>query len=269
MSVHRITCFVAKHQRLCRILVSLPWIVCMGLMIEIGLHYVVVGILGFMGLFFCFLRIATSASRLLKEPMERLNQQCDPYPLLQETTEQLRYRCSPADRQIRQINYAVALRQIGDYAQAEMVLRSINIDKYVMAPILKVLYYNNLMDICVLVGKHQEARVWYEKLMQVFADVKEGKQKAIFADAIAVNRAWYCYAGGNYAEALQILETVPPKKPVEQIDTAMMCARIYIAQNQRQLAVQALQFVQQHGNKLYAVQQARQMLTQLQKNEEN
>ena len=259
--------FVAKHQTGCRIAVMIIWILWALLMINLEFPMILAYAFTAVGAFVCSVAISASADRLLKKPLEILNQQCDPYPMLQESAEQLSYPGNGAVKQVRIINHAMALRQVGQYDQAEITLRSVNIDKHPgLLPIAKVAYYNNLMDLCVLTGKYQEARIWYEKTVQIFTDIKDSKQKKALEKTVATNRAWYCFAGGEYEQALRILEENRPENMLQQIETAMTCARIYLRLGQKEGAVQALRFVEQLGNKLYAVQEARQMLSEMEEN---
>lgn len=261
--------FTARHQGSCRIIMVILWILWALLVMDLGFPKVLTYILMAVGIFVFSIAISISGDRLLKKPLEILNQQCDPYPLLQETTEQLGYRGTEAVKQVRNINYAMALRHIGEYSRAEMLLRSINIDKYALAPITKVVYYNNLMDICVLTGNLQEARIWYEKTVRIFSDIKDGKQKKALARTVAQNRAWYCFAGGEYEQALQTMEMNRPENLLQQIEAAMLCGCIYLEMGRRDQAEQALQFAAHNGNKLYAAQKARNMLEEMTKTQEN
>jgi hypothetical protein len=48
----------------------------------------------------------------------------------------------------------------------------------------------------------------------------------------------------------------------------MFCARVYLLQGKREQAAEALRFVEQFGNKVYAVQEARQMLAEMKAQEQ-
>lgn len=267
--MERFNRFLATHQKPSKFVIGFLWVFWTLFVIYLGVPKVLAFVLMAIGLFSCTISISTAPMKLLKRPLEILQQQCDPYPFLEEAKAQLGYGGSNADLQVRQINYAMALRQIGQYEQAENLLRSINIDQHPgLLPIIKVVYYNNLMDMCALRGKYQEVRIWYEKTVQIFSGIKEGKQKAQLANTVAANRAEYCFAGGAYDEALRIREENRPENLLQQIETAMFCARVYLLQGKREQAAEALRFVEQFGNKVYAVQEARQMLAEMKAQEQ-
>lgn len=216
--------------------------------------------------FFWVLLTITASTYLLKESLEVLKNQCDPYPFLEEMTQQRTYPGNDAVKQIREIDYALALRCVGEYEKAFALLSSINIDKHAgMLPNAKVIYYNNLMDLCALMGKHQEAVIWYEKTMQIFRDMKPGKLKEQLRKAVESNQATMYFCKGEYEQALQALGQVKVENLNDRIENAMMYARVYLAMGEAEKAVRPLTFVAENGNKLYFAEEARQLLEKIPK----
>ena len=68
--------------------------------------------------FYWILLTITASTYLLKESLESLNNQCDPYPFLKEMNEQRTYPGNDVVKQIREIDYALALRCVGEYEKA-------------------------------------------------------------------------------------------------------------------------------------------------------
>ena len=210
------------------------------------------------------LLVITAGTYLLKESLEILNNQCDPYPFLKEMNEQRAYPGNDTVKQLREIDYALALRCVGEYEKAFALLSSINIDKNPgMLPNTKVVYYNNLFDLCALMGKHQEAVIWYEKTMQIFHDMKPGKPKEQLRKAVESNRGTWHFCKSEYDQALQALGQVKVENLNDRIENAMMYARTYLAMGESEKAIKPLTFVAENGNKLFFAEEARQLLEKI------
>ena len=213
----------------------------------------------------CAVRCISRASvRLLKKPLAQLHHDCDPYPILDEIKLQQSYPGNERVKQIRIINYATALREIGEYEKARMLMESINVDKCANMPmVFKVIYYNNRMDLCVLTGKTQEALIWYGKAMQIYHDMKPGKAKTQLNSSLEINRALHHFCNGDYSQTLRILEMVEPKHLQEKIEINMLSARTYLAMGELEQARNRLRYVAQNGNKLYFATEARALLEKI------
>ena len=183
---------------------------------------------------------------------------------MEEIKEQQSYPGNNATKQIRTINYALALRCIGEYDQAFALLSATNIDKNAgMPPAVKVVYYNNLMDLCMLMGKNQEAIIWYEKTAQIFHDIKPGKQKEKLRNTVESNRATWHFCKGEYELALQALSRVKIEDLNGRIENAMMYAHTYLALGEKERATKPLEFVAENGNKLYFATEAKELLAKM------
>ena len=255
--------FMAKHPRFCRFVVILffaamfcGWYVMDRPMLLVPVLLVVL----VYGLWFVF----AACDRLWKKPLEILKNQCDPYPFLEEMNEQRTYPGNDAAKQIREINYATALRCTGEYEKAFALQSSINIDKYAgMLPDIKVVYYNNLTDLCQLMGKHQEAVIWYAKTLQIWNDLKPGKQKEKLRNTVESTRAAMHFCKGEYDQALQVLGRAKIENLGDRIENAMMYARVYLALGDTEKAVRPLTFVAENGNKLYFATEAKALLAKI------
>lgn len=158
----------------------------------------------------------------------------------------------------------MALRNAGDYELAYGLLSMTNIDKHAgMLPLWKMIYYNNLMDLCALMGKHQEAVIWYDKLLMMFHDMKPGKQKEQLRKVVEDNRALYYFCRGEYSQTMEVLGQATPENLSERIENAMMYARTYLAMGEAEKAKENLEFVAQNGNKLYIATEAKALLANM------
>ncbi len=214
--------------------------------------------------FVLYANIEYSPEPIMRKAFVELNENCNPYPLLEETEKLLTYKNSQMLHQIILINHAVALRSIGEYQRNIETLQTMNIDKVPgMLPMNKVVYYNNLMDACALLGKYDEAKVWYSKMLLIYADVTKQKQLKRLEHAVLCAKVFQLYCNKDYEKALSLLEEVKAENRKEEVESALLYAKIAIAMGNAEAARVKLQFVIENGNRLYAVTEARQMLEQM------
>jgi len=256
--------WMAKHPRAGRLLMTAFWVVVEIWWLDLGVPPWAAMVFAIVAMLACHAYINAAGDRLLKKPLEVLKSQCDPYPVLEEMEAQRAYPGNHAAKQIRDINYGLALRSIGQYEQAYMLLRSINIDRHAgMQLVAKATYYNNLMDLCTLTGKYAEAVIWYEKLVQIVEDMKPGKLKEQLCKAVESNRADYHFCKGEWEQTLQVLGMAKIENLSDRIENAMMYARTYLAMGETEKAIKPLTFVAENGNKLYFALEARELLAKI------
>lgn len=207
--------------------------------------------------------IASRPTYFTNKALKKLKDECDPYPLLQEMQTQLTCSYAKSIKQMILINQALALRVIGDYERAYSILESVNIERFSVNHAVKLIYYNNRMDICALMGKHQEAVIWYGKTTQILQDMRPSKQKERLRSVVETNRAVYHFCNGEYDLALCCLGQAKPETLCDRIENAMMYGRTYLAMGETQRAIKPLQFVAENGNKLYFATEARELLAKI------
>lgn len=255
---------VAMHKKAFRIVAALFWVVA-GCVVRCVLDVPPEWCLSLMGIGICFsfVWISASTDALLRKPLKHQNEHCDPYPMLEEMTIQMNYPDSGVAKQLTTINYATALRNIGEYEKAHVLLSNVNIDKYPgMLPAAKLIYYNNLMDILALLGNEWEADIWYNKMMQIYRDMKENKQKKQFEQMVNSACAQHFFCKQQYDLALRMLDNAKSEYLSQEVDNAMLYARVCLAMGNTEKAKEKLQFVIQNGNRLYCVTEANEMLAQ-------
>ncbi len=255
----------AKHGRLVMFLWSVPvsaiiWVLF--IFIEAPIWIAVLYTL-FM-LFTSWGFVSSCASQLLLRAEKLLREQCDPYPLLKETEDQMTYNRSKTYEHILLINYCVALRNIGEYNQVIEKLRSINIDKYAgTLPISKVVYYNNLADIYLCTNEIEKAEVWQNKSIQIFHDLKNKRQKNMISATIQHNVAEIAYHKKDFDKSIEILNNSAETNMRDAVYKALLLARNYISQEKNEKAKEKLQFVIENGNNLVDVQIAKDLLKKI------
>lgn len=215
-------------------------------------------------LFVVFLYVRTLPMIVLKDALEKNNNGCDPYPLRDETEKLLGYKLDGATEQVIMIDHAVALRNLGEYTKAYELLSGINIDKFGgMLPANKAVYYNNLSDVCTLLGEYERAEVHYEKMLQIYNDMKDGKPKQMLEPFMAINQANACYRKGEYVKVMEILNRNPAKSAGGEVDALMLSARASIALGDNEAAACKLRAVITKGNELHAVAEAKELLEKM------
>lgn len=253
--------WMAKNPTLAKWLFGTLLVGCYSLLALLGVPVWAVVLIDLFVLLVNSVHIDGAYGRLLKKPIQALINDCDPYPMLQETTEQMSYGIAGNMEQVVKINHGLALMEVGRYQDALDLLNSINIDRYAgTLPVTRFTYYNNLTCILTLMGEHPEAEVWYQKAVQIYQDLPDGKLKQSLRPAVESMAADAWFRRGEYEKAIECTNALYPPEPCNQISQAMLVARSYIALGRPEEARKPLEFVLSKGNRLHAVSQARAIL---------
>ena len=214
--------------------------------------------------FFMARFISMATSKLMEEPAAICDQQCDPYPLLDTLKQMLDRKQNPAQQQMTEINYALALRLIGETYQCADILEKVNIDRFPgTSPYSKFIYYNNLSDVLFLLGRELEAKIWQKKSMQIYNDLPANKMKQQFDHTVQLAEAEDLYRAGDYELAIRKAAWISCKSKRQLLDTALLAAKCHIALEETDKAREKLQYIADNGNKLHIVEEARQLLETL------
>lgn len=208
--------------------------------------------------------IVDAPAKLLREPEDLMNQQCDPLPFLDETKRQLSTHVSGPQQQLNEINYATALRVVGENHKAAEILENINIDRFPgTTPYLKFAYYSNLADVLFALDRTTEGLIWHRKAAMIYRDLPETKIKQQHADVHGVSQAEGLYYQKEYAQALQKVAQIRCESTRVLLDAALLAAKCHIALDEPEKAKEKLQYVADHGNRLYIVKEAQSLLETL------
>lgn len=217
----------------------------------------------FLLLFNGFLFVNTVPDKLLREPLKKLEEECDPYPFLEELELQMAVVREDLQGQVTKINYAMALGQTGDYQKALEVLESINIDRFPASPFIKFIYYNNLCDTLTHLERYSDAEIWNRKAQQIFADLPATKAKTNLDHNHQMNEIEMLYREGDYADALRKLGRLTCRTPRLLMSATLLAAKCNVKLEEYDKAREKLQYIIDHGNKLYYVEEAKALLAQL------
>ncbi|MBQ8893980.1 MAG: hypothetical protein IJ043_06175 [Clostridia bacterium] len=204
---------------------------------------------------------ALCINKLILPATKALNEQCDPYPLLEVTGELLQKKLAPSLRQLVLMDHGAALANLGQRQDYYDLLKNIHIDQYAgTLPSVKLVYYCNLAGVCTELGKYVEADLCTEKVRMFFADIKNAKQRAQLQTPVTLCEADACYRKKDYDGALNLLHPIKAEHWHAAVDRAMAMAKNYLAVGQKEYAREGLQFAVDHGNRLCSVQEARKLL---------
>ena len=218
-------------------------------------------------IFIISLLFVSSTDRyVMNKAVKQMNEQCDPYILLENAEQQLQRVKSKSYEKLLLINKAVALRDLGQFDEVFSILSTINIDQYsTTLPLTKIIYYNNLVDILIIKGDFFQAKIWHAKMMQMINDMKvKEKQKHQLTEISTLNQAELLLADNQLDEAENLINKLSEQITNRQrISKCMLLAKLYIKRNMPDDAKQYLQFVIDYGNRLYDVIQAKGLLDSL------
>ncbi len=263
--MNRLSKYVVKHKTLWFIglsvfLCGIYTVFLMSLNVPTGVVVIVDILLAFIA----YSYTEYSPNTVMMPALKELNDNCDPLPLWDVTQKLLMDKSSEAVTQLITINFAVALREMGEYEATYATLKAINIDKTpAIQPVQRAVYYNNLMDVCRLLERHEEADIWYERFLQIYGDVKNKKQRELLDCAVQSAKASKAYMAGEYEKARAILDQMRIPNKYAKVNTAMHYAEIAEAEGDSQEARKQYQFVVDNGNKRYCVQQAQAKLARI------
>jgi tetratricopeptide (TPR) repeat protein len=264
MKMEKLNRFVAKYVWI----VYWAWVICLvvlwGVSVWLGMSQVVATFLlvGFVWLGARW--IFTRDQALRRAQVACMFNQCDPYPFLEEAKRQLLYQGTKPMKLTRLIDYSTALLEVGEVEQAYTLLYASQEDAH--RNDLRdgcCVYYHNLALASLYLGKWQEMEHWHEKLMENLQRLRSDQQKHAAMQSMAGYFVDYHHARQEYDQSMQILKGMVPANLRQQVAIAMHYARHYLAMGETEKVKEALAFVVGNGNKLYAVQEARQMLAEI------
>lgn len=208
--------------------------------------------------------VSLCPNQLLIRAVKILDEQCDPYPLLEELRFLMPYAQSGIYRQVLLINESMAFGYIGETGRALALLQSINIDQYPGMPIMmKCVYYNNLALYHLYHGDFEKADIWQQKAAEIYRGLKKNKKTQPLEQAIRTTAAEIACFKKDYDGARAIFGTVADTSMRSAVDNALLLARIDIGQTRYDEARQKLLFVMERGNRLVNVKIAEELLAAL------
>ena len=206
--------------------------------------------------------IENAGNFLLAPAVQQMTNRCDAEPLLTVAEELLSYPSSPAKRQIYQIDYCAALDHVGRYDEALELLSQVDIEQKTTPPSNKMVYYNNLAHLQLVLGAGEEAAANYQKALAAHEAIKSDRMRKVNEPTVRHIRAYLAYLEGEYHTCLALLQ-MPMPTLSGQAYQALLCARAALALGDVTIAKDKLHEVIGKGNKLYCVTEAKELLNTL------
>lgn len=227
-----------------------------------GGPYTIIWVLG--GLFFLLSLLMGSAAtlRLMNAAVVRMNEQCDPYALLEETNKQLLYVKSRTDRSMLAINRAAALVEMGQQTRAMEEMEAINTDDPVLTVQWRYVYYHNLTLTALSCGQMEKAQVYYQKCLQQFDSAKGKMRDKLQEHKTTLTAIMHLYHD-EYEQAYAMLAPQNPETLLTRVHRAYALGRIALVQGNIPVARVHLEFVAANGGRTYLPAAANGLLADL------
>ncbi len=213
--------------------------------------------------------ITLSAQTTMNKAIVYLNVNCDPFPLLEVTTQLLPLKHNKTETFLIEHNYCVSLYETGRYQQAYDRLSAMDskrVEK--MPPLHKAVYYYNLFVFCYALKNYSLATEWYDKLISFDKGIKNKVYKKSVANFMLNAGAIYADIQGDYEQAAKLLDgiiTNPNSTKSVIVYAHYIYADICIKAGKLQHAEKCLNYVINNGNKLFCVPESKFKLDNLYK----
>ena len=255
--------WVAKHLTLCVVISVIVALAAFLLLRRFGVHPLIALVAYFAVILVSVIAINAIVILPFVKLSALLNDSGDPSELIKVCEFLQSCLISKQTKSVISINHACALRNIGRYYQSYEILRSVDQSHISKPPTNKVVYYNNLADICYLIGEVEEASEFHEKAKQSYNSLPDKAKASLPDNFFASLDAQKEFSRGNYQTVLDILTLADEKKLVHKTDNAVLRAKAHIALGNTDEAKRELNFVIENGNKLYAVTEAKKLLSEI------
>ena len=258
--------WVDKHRSLAFILIATALCTVYTCLLSLlNAHFVVILLIDALLIFSVRIHVSDFCkAKLVLYAAKDLTEHCDPDPFKQELENQLASCKNDQREQLLRIDLCVALVTMGEYQLVLNTLNGINIDKFPgTLPFQKCIYYNNLADVCTKTNRFESADAWYQKAAQIYADLKNKKQRKAIFFTMETARAFDLYRKNEYSMALDVIQSLKCENLLQKVENSFFRAQCHIALNQTDSAREALCFVIANGNKTCFVKEAEALLQQL------
>lgn len=265
--------WIASHEIIATILVSL---ICCGAYSFFFRNQFKSPLLLIMGnvfvVYLCWRYVSYRKYAIINKAFDALDRNCDPYPLIEETTLLLRSMAHSKDNTQMFIMYQHnALSHSGEYDRAYAVLETMQPEKmskkFVESMVILKDYY--MFTLCDKMGRNEEAEQWYQKMEDAYSAARDPLTATRVGRSIENARVINMCRNGEFDEAIEIMDMGKAETNLTEVLRSMRYARIYLGKGDTDRAREKLEYVAENGGKLYYVEKAKELLTQLNHEENN
>ena len=212
---------------------------------------------------FCIYTFIDLAPTLYLQESAKLNdQQCDPYPLLEETEKLLSLKLKPNAHFSVSLNHATALINTGDTQKAEEIFSALDIS-ICQNPLLQFNYFTLSAEIAISRKREDHAAFCIDRMAQIACRLKPANIRKMSADSLLFIKAGMALLQKEPDAALELLHKIQPTLPIHLVNHSLLLGQAYMAHKNWELAEIWLQQTIQTGNRLYAVDEARSLLAKI------
>ena len=263
--MNKLTGFAIRNSKLLSVIATLIWFtLLMAVAVFFEFSYIICGLIAVVLSFISKRYIEAICHFAIGSAFKKLQEQCDPYPLLDVTEKLIEYDISPWHTRIAIMDRCCALACVGRTKEAYDNMVSINIEEPPEVHyITKVMYYNNLMDFATRLGLYDEAEQNYEKALRLYENISERKLKDRYLYLFKAAEYMAEYRKGDYAKAIELIDSVENNYIQSKVDATMFSAKCYIALGENEKAKESLEFVVKNANKTCFGKEAEELLKTL------
>lgn len=255
--------FIAKHRFISFVIISA--VVCglySGLLYLSHVHFILMLILDLLLLFLIFIFVELSFVIVLKKPLEELNNKCDPYPILEALKWLLSIKLSNYSVHLIKLQYSNALNAIREMQEAYDVVSSINVEE-IHSDLTRLRYYESLFIANLNVGKKEKLADCLSEYKQVYSNIKSERAKKAASSGLYYLESLLLRENKDYRKALEILDRCESNTLYSMVVKAHQSGKLYLDLDEKEKAKEMLDFVINNGNKLFVVDDARELLSNI------
>ena len=269
----KITRWIAYHEIIAAIIIS---VLCCGLYTflfrdQLNSLFIIIGGNIFV-IYLVWRYVSYRKYNLINKAFDKLDRECDPNPLYEETTELL--KCMAHNKNNTQLFLMYqhnALTHMGEFEKAYGAISAadpMKMSKKFIAS-MSILHTYYMFSLCDKMGREEEADKWYDKLLDDYSAVRDPLTIGRVGRSVENAKLIDLCRKGEFEEVLELMEDSSTPTKLSEIIRAMRYAKCYIGLGDTENAREQLEFVIENGGKLYYVQQAKELLASLPATPEN
>lgn len=260
----RLKFFLSKHSLIGWLLISVVvcsiYTGCLALIEAELWKYIVLNLLG---VFCAYMIVFSIPGSIMRPAINALINDCNPYPLLEVTTELLTYKLNKATENVAKINYGASLLGLGRAKEAIDALLELNVEEKSLTPAAKLAYYINVSNGYFQLNDYENASLFYHKAVELTQGIKSKKVKTRFESALDTAKLEELYRNEQYNELLRLVNQISITNRNRQVTVDYMSALAYIKLKNYVLAKAHLSEVIKNANHFIEKTLAKELLGKL------